>query len=50
MNEGVALVNLAPKNFRRLIRCGVIKGHKKEDRWLINRDQLMDVANKRGWI
>lgn len=44
------MIQMEAKQLRRFIRRGVIPAHKKDDRWLIHREKLRDVATKHGWL
>jgi hypothetical protein len=44
------MLNMDGKQLRRYIRRGVVTAHKKDDRWVINRERLRDTASKLGWL
>ena len=51
VNEAVEIVRMDAKQFRRLIRRGVIPAHKDlNEQWRIDRDVLTTLAVKHGWL
>lgn len=51
VKEAIELIPMDPKQLRRYIRKGTIPAHKdSNDQWRINREQLMSLAAKYGWV
>lgn len=51
VNEAIEIVRMEAKQFRRLIRRGVIPAVKdSNEQWRIDRDVLVTLAAKHGWL
>lgn len=50
VNEAVELLEMDHKKLRRFIRRGVIRAYKEEEKWIISRCHLMEVAARHGWV
>lgn len=49
--EACDILGMDPKQLRRHIRRGVVTASKNRDsQWVIDRDHLMSIAGKRGWL
>ena len=51
VNAAIEIVRMDAKQFRRLIRRGTIPAYKdRNDQWRIDRDLLMTLAARHGWL
>lgn len=50
VQEACEMVKMDSKQLRRYVRKGTVIARKREDRWMIERDQFISTAMARGWL